>query len=149
MANTFLDIGSNALVGESFTPAALTTTTNGTGIDLSDSNANMASALLNVGAVSGTQGTLNVKIQESTDNTTFVDITGATFAQQTTSGTAGSLGSANGSQIISFQRNKRYVRAYATMAGTFTNFLFGVTIFSQMNAMPLANGGWINESGGS
>jgi hypothetical protein len=146
MANTFLDIGNAAIVLPSFIPAALTTTTNGSTVDLIDSNANMASAVLQVGAVSGTQGTFDVKIQESTaTNTGFSDITGATFTQFTTSGVAGT----SGSQIISFQRQKRYVRAYITMAGTFTNALFGVTFFAQRATQPDANGGWTNEAGAS
>lgn len=144
----FLDIGSAAIVSSTFIPAALTTTTFGTTVDLMDSNANMASAWLDVGAVSGTQGTFDVKMQESTQTATtgtWTDITGAAFTQFTTSGVV----NASGAAIISFQRNKRYVRAYVTMAGTFTNALFGVSIFSQRNTMPDAKGGWVNESGAS
>lgn len=146
MANIFLDIGSAAIVTPSFIPAALTTTTNGSTVDLIDSNANMASAVLQVGAVSGTQGTFDVKMQESTaTDSGFSDISGATFTQFTTSGVAGT----SGSQIISFQRQKRYVRAYVTMAGTYTNALFGVTVFAQRAVQPDARGGWVNEAGAS
>lgn len=146
MANIFLDIGSAAIVTPSFIPTAFTTTTNGSTCDLIDSNANMASAVLQVGAVSGTQGTFDIKIQESTaTNTGFVDIPSAAFTQFTTSGVAGT----SGSQIISFQRQKRYVRAYVTMGGTYTSSLFGVTIFAQRAIQPDANGGWINEQGAS
>jgi hypothetical protein len=115
---------------------------------LIDSNANLASAVLNVGAVSGTQGTLDVKMQESTQTATtgtWTDITGASFTQATTSGVVAT----SGSQIISFQRQKRYVRAYATMGGTFTNFLFGVTVFAQRATTPANEGGWANEQGAS
>lgn len=146
IANIFLDIGSGYVGTSSFIPAALTTTTNGTFVDLSDSNANMASAVAEFGAVSGTQGTLDIKITEcATTNGTYTDIPGASFTQQTTSGVAGT----SGFQIISFQRNKRYVRAYATMAGTFTTFLFGVGIFAQRATQPDATGGWANEAGAS
>ena len=145
-SGVFLDIGNSAIVAPSFIPSALTTTTNGAAVDLLDSNANMASALLDVGAVSGTQGTLDCKIQEcATTNGTWTDITSARFTQVTTSGVAGT----SGQQIISFQRQKRYVRAYATMAGTFTNFLFGVAIFAQRAITPDAKGGWTNEQGAS
>lgn len=146
MANTFLDIGGNAVVNSTFIPAALTTTTNGATVDLIDSNSNMFSAALMVGAVSGTQGTFDVKLQESTaTNTGFVDITGAAFTQFTTSGVVAT----SGTQIISAQRQKRYVRAYVTMAGTYTNALFGVTIFSQRATTPANEGGWQNEAGAS
>ena len=148
MANTFLDIGNNAVVNSTFIPAALTTTTNGATVDLIDSNANMASAVLMTGAVSGTQGTFDVKMQESTQTATtgtWTDITGATFTQFTTSGVVAT----SGTQIISFQRQKRYVRAYVTMAGTYTSALFGVTIFAQRATLPANEGGWQNEQGAS
>lgn len=148
MANQFLDIGSSAITIPSFIPAALTTTTFGTTVDLIDSNSNMASALLAVGAVSGTQGTFTVKMQESTQTTTngtWNDVSGATFTAFTTSGVAGT----SGAQIISFQRQQRYVRAYVTMAGTYTNALFGVAVFSQRATTPANEGGWANEQGAS
>lgn len=140
MANIFLD-QSSAVVGQSIIPAALTTTTNGSTVDLIDGIGNMASAILSVGAVSGTQGTCDVKIQESTaTNTGFTDITGATFTQFTTS---------NQVQIISFKPVKRYVRAYATFAGTFTSMLTGVNIFADRRFNPTGYPGWVNETGGS
>jgi hypothetical protein len=141
-----LDIASGAVTGQTIVPIALTTSTNGSPVDLVDSNANMASALLQVGAVSGTQGTLDVKIQESTaTNTGWADIPNATFTQVTTSGTTTS----GAVQIVSFQRQKRYVRAYATFAGTFTNMLAGVSIFAQRATQPAGNGGWQVEQGAS
>lgn len=148
MANTFLDIGGTAVVSSTILPAALTTSTLGASVDLIDSNANMASAVLLTGAVSGTQGTMDVKMQESTGTATtgtWTDITGATFTQVTTSGVVNS----SGTQIISFQRQKRYVRAYATFAGTFTSMLAGVTIFAQRATTPANEGGWQNEQGAS
>ncbi len=147
-AGIFLDVGSAAIVASSLIPAALTTTTFGSTVDLIDSNANMASAFLDVGAVSGTQGTFDVKMQESTQTATtgtWTDISGASFTQFTTSGVVATSGAA----IISFQRQKRYVRAYVTMAGTYTNALFGVTVFAQRAVQPDAKGGWVNETGGS
>src|SRR6478752_7325468 len=117
MANIFLDGKNNLVGGVSFVPAALTTTTNGTPVDLMSMVGNQGSAMMVVGAVSGTQGTLDVKLQECTStNGTFTDITGATFTQVTTSGTTTS-----GLFLANFKATKRYVRAYATFAGTFTN----------------------------
>lgn len=147
MANVFLDIGNNAVSGQSFVPAALTTTTAGSPVDLIDSNANMASALLQVGAVSGTQGSFLVKITEcATTNGVFTDVVAATaFTAFTTSGTTTS----GAVQIVSFQRQKRYVAAYVTMTGTYTNALFGVSIFAQRATTPANEGGWQNEQGAS
>jgi hypothetical protein len=148
MANIWLDIGGTALVVPSLIPAALTTTVAGSTVDLIDSNTNMASAMLTVGAVSGTQGTLDVSIQESNStNTGFNTVTSVntSFTQVTTSGVAGT----SGSQIVSFQRQKRYVRAYATFAGTFTSMLVGVTFFAERATTPANAGGWTNEQGAS
>lgn len=145
MANIFLDGKNNLIGGVSFVPAALTTTTNGTPVDLMSMVGNQGSAMMVVGAVSGTQGTLDVKLQECTStNGTFTDITGATFTQVTTSGlTTTAL------QLCNFKPVKRYVRAYATFAGTFTNMLFGVNIFGQGRTMPANEGGWDNTAAGS
>jgi hypothetical protein len=148
VANLWLDIGGTAVVNSTFIPAALTTTTLGTTVDLIDSNANMFSAVLMTGAVSGTQGTFDVKLQESTQTATtgtWTDISGATFTQFTTSGVVG----VSGTQIISAQRQKRYVRAYVTVAGTVTSAVVGVTIFSQRATTPSNEGGWQNEQGAS
>lgn len=145
MANIFLDGETNLAGGVSFVPAALTTTTNGTAVDLSDSVGNMGFAAMQVGAVSGTQGTLDVKLQEcATTNGTWADITGATFSQVTTSGLT-----TTSPYLASFIHTKRYVRAYATFAGTFTSMLFGVNIFGQRRATPSNKGGFDNTAAAS
>lgn len=145
MANIFLDGEANLVGGVSFVPAALTTTTNGTAVDLMDMVGNMGFAVMQVGAVSGTQGTLDVKLQESTaTNTGFTDLTGATFTQVTTSGLT-----TTAPYVASFIPTKRYVRAYATFAGTFTSMLIGVNIFGQRRATPSGSGGFNNTAAAS
>lgn len=145
MANIFLDGKNNFVGGVSFVPAALTTTTSGTAVNLVGMVGNQGSAIMSVGAVSGTQGTCDVKLQESTaTNTGFVDIAGATFSQVTTSGlTTTAL------YLCNFKPTKQYVRAYATFAGTFTNMLIGVNIFGQARTTPSNEGGWDNTSAAS
>jgi hypothetical protein len=69
-----------------------------------------------------TTPTLDVKIQESDDNTTFTDIVGATFVQVTAS---------NNLQAIVFLRSKRYCRAVATIAGTTPSFTCSSWIMEQ------------------
>jgi hypothetical protein len=146
MADLFLDIQHNNVNGTTLVPIAQTTSANGTYVDLGPMSANMATAALMVGAVSGTQGTLDVKIQASTaTNTGFADIPGATFTQVTTSG----LTTGGAFQLISFQVPQRYVRAVGTMAGTFTSMLYGVSVFGQLSTPPTGNGGWVNEAGAS
>ncbi len=146
MASIFLDIAGNALVGQSLVPAAITTTGAGTYVDCLDSNANMASALMQVGAVSGTQGTFDVKMQESTaTNTGYTDIPGATFTQFTTTGTT----TTGAVQMVSFQRLKRYVRGYVTVGGTVTSGIIGLSVFAQRATTPNNEGGFQNEQGAS
>lgn len=107
-----------------FTPAARTATANGTGVDLQgyiNPGGRQMKAYLNVGTVSGTSPTLDVKMQESDDNSVFTDIAGATFAQKT----------AQGAEEIHFKTNKRYVRAAATIAGTTPSFTFDTTVLAE------------------
>lgn len=91
--------------------AAITVTTNGSGVDLStygNPGRRDIMAVLSAGAVVAT-GTYNVKVQESSDNVTFTDITGAAFAQFT-----GNIGATT----LFFNTMKRYVRIVATLGGT-------------------------------
>lgn len=81
----------------------------GVSVDLSSNVANIVSAVLVVGNVAGTLPTMNVKIQESTDGTTYTDVTNGAFTQVTTS---------NQVQIISFKPTKRYLSCTGTIGGT-------------------------------
>lgn len=100
---------------ELFSAKRRTATANGTGVDLQpyiNTNGRELKAYLNVGyatsSASPVDPTLDVKIQESADNVTFTDISGATFTQAT----------AATSEAIHFQTNLRYFRAVATIGGT-------------------------------
>lgn len=104
----------------SFRPAAVTATANGTSVDTLGYFDGMA--VLEVGAVTGTSPTLDVKVQESDDNSTWSD-TGITFTQVT---------AANNSQAKRLAElnltRKRYLRGVATIAGTTPNFTFGLEL---------------------
>src|SRR4051812_876213 len=67
-------------------PVTATASANGTGVDTQGYTD--AVVVLEVGTVSGTTPTLNVKVQESDDNSTFSDVTGATFTQVTATGSS-------------------------------------------------------------
>ena len=54
-----------------------------------------------------------IKVQESTDGTTWVDVSGASIAAATTTG----------SSSVAFNRNLRYVAAYSTVASSTTGAL--------------------------
>lgn len=79
-----MDFRSHGKVVQSIKAANYSTgTTNGSSADTNGFAE--AVVILNVGT--GTTGTLDVKIQDSSDNSTFADLTGATFTQ--VSGTTG------------------------------------------------------------
>lgn len=143
MADIFLDLKNNAIIGGADIATVTTSGTNAS-VDFVSDVGNYASCLQYVGTVSGTGGpTLTTKIQESTDGTTWTDITGATFTAVTTS---------NDRQLISFKTLKRYVRGYNTIAGTTSpSFVVGNTFFAQRRTVPNSalGGGWTNESGAS
>lgn len=117
MANSFNDLTQISFIADTFTPQSLTADGNGIGVDVSSVGTNLLNAILAVGDVT-VFTSLAVKMQASTDNTTFVDITGATFTTVT---------AANGLEMISFQLPiavsattdpYKYVRAVADITGT-------------------------------
>ena len=105
-----------------YAAVATTTSANGSAVDLSSyvntSNFDMAAVLYSV-KVTGTQGNLAVKIQESDTTTTgdFSDISGATFTALTTA-----TASDGTVQKIDFVTNKRYIRFVTTASGTSPNY---------------------------
>jgi len=92
-----------------------TVATNGASLDGTAATAFGLSAYLHVFSITGTSVT--VKLQDSADNSTFADITGATFAASTGRDYQ-RLETANNATV------RRYVRAVTT--GTFTNAQFVV-----------------------
>lgn len=97
-----------------FRPQALTTTTNGTGVDTLGYGDDLV-VILDVGAVSGTTPTLDVTIQDSADNSSFAAITGAAFSQFTAANKQGVL-------RVNLDGKRRYIRAVATIGGTTPSF---------------------------
>ncbi len=109
-------------VGAALAAAARRTTTlTGTAIDVL-AYEGVALVLLNASAGTGTNPTLDVKLQHSDDNSTFTDVTSGAFAQVTDAAeTAGvKVMKLNVSDL------KRYVRVVGTIAGTTPSFDFGV-----------------------
>ena len=107
----------NVKAAVSLRPQAITANTNGIGVDTLGYNS--AAVSLETGAVTGTTPTLDVKIQDSADNSTFADLaTPVAFTQIT---------AANNSQILRLEGlnatgRRRYIRAVATVGGTTPNF---------------------------
>lgn len=94
---------------------AETATGNDTSHDNSSSTANGGVGHLHVTAASGTSPTLDVKIQHSSDNSTWVDLITFTQATARTSERKSATGTVN-----------RYVRAEWTVGGTSPSFTFAV-----------------------
>lgn len=87
----------------------------GTGVDVQGYG---ALVMLDSGT-NGTNGTVDVKIQESDDNVTYTDWTGGAFTQVTTSND-------NAIQEKQYTGTKRYIRAVATVAVATCDF--GVSV---------------------
>ncbi len=140
MANLFLDLEANAQLSTLANIAAVTTTTNGSAVGTVDIGTNYCSALLAVGAVTGTTPTLDVKIQESNDGSTgWTDCLGgdqnaAAFTRVT---------AANAAQVISFKAQKAFVRAVLTVGGTTPSFTCGVYLLAQKKDW--GGPGWTNS----
>ncbi|MDC3414272.1 hypothetical protein [Terrihalobacillus insolitus] len=99
-------------------PASYTATVNGSGVDLSNFDSNMA--VFQVGAI--TDGTHTPKIQESDDNVTFTDVVSTDQI-----GTLSDL-AANTNQRVGYVGIKRYVRAVVTVSGATSGGVYGATV---------------------
>lgn len=103
-----------------------TVSTNSTSIDNTASTSNGAAAMLHVTAVSGTTPTMTVKVQHSTDNSSWADL--ITFTQVT-----GTTGPASNGPVSEFKTVaagttvNRYTRVISTIAGTSPSFTYGVS----------------------
>lgn len=100
------------------------TTTDLTGvqgrIDGGVSSANGAVAILSTSAVLGTSPTLDVKLQHSTNDSVWTDVSGGAFVQQT------SVTGVKGNYLTVSGTINRYVRVVWTIAGTTPSFTFNV-----------------------
>ena len=121
MSTALNDVKNQALIGATVYPATVNDTSGGTGIDMQDADGRCFAVQV-VGNVSGTGPSLAGKIQESSDNSAWTDVTGAAFTAVTAS---------NNVQTIVFDRTKRYLRHHRTVAGTTPQFALSVLIGEQ------------------
>lgn len=103
--------------------AARTSTVTATGIDISGYKGGLVIQQL-VGVVSGTTPTLNGKLQSSPDNSTWSDISGATFTEVTASDSFQKIG-------IDVTQAAKYLRYVGTIAGTTPSFTMGVVLLGE------------------
>lgn len=103
--------------------AAKTSTVTATGIDISGYEGGLL-LIQNVGVVSGTSPTLDGKWQSSTDDSTYTDISGATYTQVTATTSSQKVG-------FDVKNAAKYIRYVGTIAGTSPSFTMGVQILGQ------------------
>lgn len=116
--------------------AATATVTPGTGIDRRGYN--HATVVLELGAVSGTTPTCDVKIQESdASGSGFVDVTGAVFSQK-----AAAAASKTYVGSLDLRPRKRYLRAVATIAGTTPSFGIAVQFVLSSPGVSVSDTDW-------
>ena len=113
MANFVGDISGQLIAGSLFaTSTGVTTDANaqGSSVDAAGAVSNIYTAVQIVGGLAGTgTPTLTSRVQESTDGTTWTDVTGGAFTAVTTT---------NQVEAIPFKPTKRYIRTTGTVAGT-------------------------------
>lgn len=86
-------------------------TANGTGVDIKDYVGSLQLLLDAGAATAGTSPTLDVKIQDSDDNSSYADVTGKAFTQVTTVASRQQM-------VIDTNAVRRYIRAVVTVGGT-------------------------------
>lgn len=126
----FGDLAAASLAYQLLSGAAITTNITSTYVDMGLGGGGQfgTTIIMNKGLVSGTSPTLDVKLIEcDTTDGTYSDVTGATFAQQTTSGTNGNAPL----MTTVFVRSKRYVKAQATVTGTNPSFAHAIVVVEQ------------------
>ncbi len=108
----------------------------GVSVDISYDVSNVISAFLICGNVAGTNPTMDLKMQNSTDGTnSWTDITDGAFTQVTTSSAA---------QCIPLKPTKQYVRVTGTVSGTNPVFEATVMLLFPNRTSPSSVGGFSN-----
>lgn len=130
-----MDFRSHGKVTQSIKAASYSTgTTNGSSADTNGFAE--AVVILNVGT--GTTGTLDVKIQDSADNSTFADLTGAAFTQ--VSGTTGDETTyvarirLNSYTAGTTDKAERYLRAVGVVATAAVPYSVDIVLINATNA---------------
>ncbi len=105
-----IDVNGEITVGDFDKPDVHTSTATGTGVDISTYQGKIKVTLI-CGTVGGTSPTNACKLQDSEDDSTYADITGATFTTVTAS-------NSNESIALDTRGAGKYVRSVQTIGGT-------------------------------
>lgn len=122
-----IDIKGKSTFTQAAVSAARTATVTGTGFDASGYIGNITFVQA-IGTVSGTTPTLDGKIQDSADDSSYTDVPGATFTQVTASTSVQSLN-------VDTRAFRKYVRYVGTIAGTTPVFNSAVLAIGQKQAV--------------
>ena len=123
-----IDIKGTSTFTQVATPAARTATLNATGFDVSSYIGNITFEQ-STGVVSGTNPTWDGKIEDSADNSSWADVSGATFTQVTASTNLQTLN-------VDTRSVRKYLRYTGTIGGTSTpTFNVSVTAIGQKQAV--------------
>ena len=117
----------NELLASNLIAGTYTVNADGAGVDLQDYQG-VLKVILNSGAGGGTTPTLDIKIQDSADNSVFADVSGKVFGQVTGIASIQSL-------AIDTRTVRRYIRAALTITGTSPTFGLAVTAVGQKQIM--------------
>ena len=116
------------LLASNLIAGTYTADANGAGADLQGYQG-VLKIVLDSGAGGGTTPTLDVKIQDSADNSTFADVLGKVFTQVT--GASASIQSL----AIDTRAVRRYIRAVIAITGTSPTFGLAVVVAGQKQIM--------------
>jgi hypothetical protein len=105
------DLENEYLFGQSLIEGAASATANGDSVDCRDTVAEFTVVALVNALNSGSDATVDIKIQSSPDDSNWTDISGATMTQ-----VAGPVTFAEAKTFAT--RDARYLRAVATLAGS-------------------------------
>ena len=104
-------------------PAARTATANGSSIDIKDYLGG-GKIILDSAAGGGTSPTMDVKVQDSADNSSFADVSGLTFAQVVAAASLQSM-------AVDLDQLRRYVRLVVTIGGTSPTFTCSAVLLAK------------------
>lgn len=139
MPATFInDLSLQGIGSASIAPvSAPGATVTGTGIDLQLADGHV-NALVIVGAGTGAStATVSVKIQESSDNSTFVDLKTLPTLTSTNATASNIVGIQYSGKLL---RNQRYLRAVATVGGSPTTLPLSVVFLGSKKIAGSGNG---------
>ena len=117
----------NEILALNLIAGTYTANADGVGVDLQGYQGALK-VILNSGAGGGTSPTLDIKIQDSADNSVFADVSGKVFTQVTGVASIQSL-------AIDTRAVRRYIRTVLTITGTSPTFGLAITAVGQKQIM--------------